>query len=508
MSKTPAPLFAIALLLGSMAGYAALQPAKIFSDRMVLQQDANVPIWGIADAKKMVTVRFDGQTVRTKTDSKGQWKAWFKPMKANSTGRELQVTSGEESFTIHDVLVGEVWFSGGQSNMGYTVRGMANRLPEGKALADAADFPEFRYRKINEKDSRNPKDDITGGSWLICSPKTVHHFSGVGFIFARRLHIELKVPIGIIDCSWGGKPIEPFIPIKAFTGHPTLEKLGKLTKAGKIETIKEIRGGTFVRSPAWLAGAIYNSRIHPIVPYAIRGAIWYQAESNCGIGEDPRDYAHKMRALISGWRKAWNQPSLPFYYVQLPQWNSYAWTYAREEQRRVMDVLNTGMVVTIDLDHQNDIHPPNKIDVGERLALWPLAKVYSRKIHFSGPLYRSIKIDNEAIHVEFDQVHKGLMAGKATVGRVTEVKNGILNGFEITGKDRVWHRANAIIDGKKVTVKSDAVRNPVAVRYACHPRTTVDFAWNLYDKAGLPASPFCSDWNMMPYRPQLNLPRK
>lgn len=166
------------------------------------------------------------------------------------------------------------------------------------------------------------------------------------------------------------------------------------------------------------------------------------------------------------------------------------------------------MVITIDLDHQNDIHPPNKIDVGERLALWPLTKVYSRKIRFSEPMYRSIKIDTEVIHVEFNQVHKGLMAGKATVGKVTEVKNGILNGFEITGKDRLWHRANAIIDGKKVTVKNDAVRNPVAVRYACHQQKTKDFAWNLHDKAGLLASPFCSDLNLMPYSPQLNLPRK
>ena len=475
---------------------------------MVLQRELPVPIWGKADAGKMVTVQFAGQTAKTKADHKGHWKVWLKPLKANREGRELKVSSGKDSTLINDVLVGEVWFAGGQSNMGYTVRGMASRLPEGQALADAAESPEIRYRKINEKDSPTPKDDLTGGNWVVCTPKTVHGFSGVGFIYARRLHLELKVPIGIIDCSWGGKPIEPFIPIKAFTGHPTLEKLRKLTKAGKIETIKKIPGGTFVRSPAWLAGAIYNSRIHPIVPYAIRGAIWYQAESNCGIGEDPRDYEYKMRALINGWRNAWNRPNLPFYFVQLPQWRSYAWTYAREEQRRAMDVPNTGMAITIDLDFHNDIHPPNKIDVGERLARWPLVKVYSRKVHFSGPLYRSIKIKDSAIHVAFDHVGEGLMIGKASVGKVTKLKDGTLNGFEVVDRTGAWHAAKADIQGESVVVRSAAVKEPVAVRYACHPQAAKDSPWNLYNKAKLPASPFCSDWSRMPYNPQLNLPSK
>jgi sialate O-acetylesterase len=425
-------------------------------------------------------------------------------MEANSTGRELKIISGEETVLIRDVLVGEVWFSGGQSNMGYTVRGMSRRLPEGKELTDAADFNAIRYRKVNEKNSPTPQADLTGGSWMVCSPKTVHGISGVGFVYARRLHLELKVPVGIIDCSWGGTPIEPYIPSEAFTGHPTLDRLLALAKVGDVESIKKMRGGTFVRSSAWLAGAIYNGRIAPVAPYAIRGAIWYQAESNCGTGEDPRDYAHKMRALIDGWRSVWNRPDLPFYYVQLPQWRSYAWTYAREEQRRAMDVKNTGMVVTVDLDFHNDIHPPNKIDVGERLARWPLAKVYSRKIHFSGPLYRAITIKTGAIHVAFDHANEGLMIGKAGVGKVTELKDGILNGFEVADKAGGWHSAKAVIQGKGLVVRGDAVKEPVALRYACHPQAPKNRPWNLYNKAGLPASPFCSDWSKMPYDPDRN----
>ena len=506
MVKPLTAFFTAAILLCTANTHAAVLPARIFSDHMVLQRALPVPIWGKADAGKVVTVQFSGQTVRTKADHKGHWKVWLKPLKANRTGRKLKVSSEKDSILIHDVLVGEVWFAGGQSNMGYTVSGMARRLPEGKALADAADFNDIRYRKITEKNSPTPRENLTAGDWVVCTPKTVHSFSGVGFVYARRLHLELKVPIGIIDCAWGGTPIEPYIPTEAFTGHPTLKKLAELAKTADIEAIKKMRGGTFVRSPAWLAGAIYNGRIAPVAPYAIRGAIWYQAESNCGTGEDPRDYAHKMRALINGWRNVWDRPNLPFYFVQLPQWRSYAWTYAREEQRRAMSVKNTGMAVTIDLDFHNDIHPPNKIDVGERLAQWPLAKVYSRKIHFSGPLYRSIKIDNEVIHVAFDHVGEGLMIGKAGVGRVTALKDGTLNGFEIADRTGAWHAAKADIQGESVVVRSAAVKEPVAVRYACHPQAPKDSPWNLYNKAKLPASPFCSDWSRMPYKPQLNLP--
>ena len=504
MGKPLKAFFTIAILLCAANTCAAVRTARIFSDHMVLQRELPVPIWGTTDAHKVVTIQFAGQTAKTKADCEGRWKVWLRPLKANSTGRELKVISGVDSTLIRDVLVGEVWFSGGQSNMGYTVGGMARRLPEGKALADAADFNGIRYRKVNEKNSPTPQTDLTGGDWVVCNLKTVHGISGVGFVYARRLHLALKVPIGIIDCAWGGTPIEPYIPIEAFTGHPTLERLAALAKVGDVEAIKKMRGGTFVRSPAWLAGAIYNGRIAPVAPFTIRGAIWYQAESNCGIGEDPRNYSHKMRALINGWRNVWDRPNLPFYYVQLPQWRSYAWTYGREEQRRAMSVKNTGMAVTIDLDFHNDIHPPNKIDVGERLSRWPLAKVYSRKVHFSGPLYRAVTIKDGAINVAFDHVGEGLMIGKSRVGKVTELKDGILNGFEVGDKTGAWHAAKAVIQGKGVVVQSDAVKEPVAVRYACHPQAPKGRSWNLYNKAGLPASPFCSDWTRMPYDPARN----
>tara|TARA_Y100001934_G_scaffold160928_1_gene191962 strand:+ start:296 stop:1816 length:1521 start_codon:yes stop_codon:yes gene_type:complete len=492
-------------LWGQWSAFADLQPAKIFSDHMVLQRDAAVPVWGWADADTSVTVAFADQSITTKADEGGRWKLKLDPMVASATGRSLEISSGTRKVTIRDVLVGDVWFAGGQSNMDYRVQGMARRLPEGKALAEAANYSAIRHRKVSEKSAPRPQADLTGGGWVVCTRQSVYGFSGVAFVFARRLHVELKVPVGIIDCAWGGTPIEPYIPASAFKGHPTLVELAKYAKAGDLEAIRKMSGGTWVRSPAWLPGAIYNGRIAPVAPYGIRGAIWYQAESNSGKGEDPRAYRHKQRALVEGWRKAFQQERLPFYFVQLPQWKSYAWTYAREEQLRAMEVAGTGMVVTIDLDNANDIHPPNKIDVGERLALWPLAKLYGKKIPFSGPLFREVEIRGSEAIVRFDYAEEGLIAGRIkSIGKIIEVKDGDLNGFELADMDGVWHPAKANVKGRTVSVKSLRVSQPLAVRYACHPEAPEGSPWNLYGKSGLPASPFCSDWGLMPYDPAEN----
>ena len=388
--------------------------------------------------------------------------------------------------------------------MGYNAGSMAGRLELGKKLVSTANYPNVRFRKVTESNSPEPKEDLGGGSWFVCNSNSVKSFSAVGFIYARRLHLKLKVPVGIIDCSWGGTPIEPYIPAEAFTGHPTLEKLLQYAKTRNHEAIRKMTGGTFVRSDAWVAGAIYNSRIAPVAPYAVRGFTWYQAESNCGTGEDPRDYAHKMRALIRGWRRVWANDDLPFYYVQLPQWKSYAWTYAREEQSRALDVPGTGMAVTIDLDINNDIHPPNKIDVGERLALLSLKNDYKFPVTADGPMFDSVERKGDSMVVHFKNSEEGLMVGKSEVGEVLEVKNDKLFGFELADKDGVWHPAHATIQNGSVIVSQTGLKGPKAVRYACHPQCPKDKQWNLYNRAKLPASPFCSDWNLMKYDPAKN----
>jgi sialate O-acetylesterase len=489
----------------------SVTPANVFADRMVLQSGLPVPVWGTGDAGATVCVEFAGQSQTSIADRDGKWRITLDPMQAASTGRDLIVQSGDDRVVRKDVLVGEVWFAAGQSNMGYTSRGMAKRLPEGQALVSSANIPTIRFCRINEPDSEKPRDDLSAlARWDVCTPQSVINHSAVAFVFARRLQRELDVPVGVIDCSWGGKPIEPFIPIEAFVGHETLVQLASRAKAGDIEGIQSMAGGTYVRSSSWLASTIYNGRIAPIVPYAIRGAIWYQGESNCGRGEDPRDYEHKMRALIKGWRRVWDREELPVYFVQLPQWDSYAWTYMREEQRRALDVEHTGMAVTIDLDNGNDIHPPNKIDVGERLARWPLANEYSREIAVSGPMFRDAKRQGESVAVSFDPIGVGLMVGRFKGVQAVETDvDGELNGFELIGPDGQWHGANASIDGELVIVSSPNVKQPSAVRYACHPQASGDKPWNLYSKEGLPASPFCSDWTQMPYDPMQNpMPKK
>ena len=313
------------------------------------------------------------------------------------------------------------------------------------------------------------------------------------------------MPVGMIDCSWGGKPIEPFIPIAELAGHPTLARLAALARTEDVEAIRKMPGGTFVRNSSWFAGRIFNARIAPVAPYAIRGAIWYQGESNCGAGEDPRDYAHKMRAMIRGWRNVWKKPKLPFYYVQLPQWKSYAWTYLREEQQRALDTPYTGMVVTVDLDHEDNIHPPNKIDVGERLARWPLARQYGKDVAVNGPTYESAVFGDGEVTVQFDHAEGGLVIGRIDgVAKFREAVGETLNGFELLGVDNVWREAAARIEGQTVVVTNSDVPDPVAVRYACRPQAQEGKPWNLYNRAFLPASPFCSDWKRMPYDPANN----
>ena len=497
----------LSLVLLGVETKAAVSVAKIFSDHMVLQRQLPVPVWGTATAGSEVSVTFAGKTLKTVAGADGKWRAVLEPLEADATGRELRVLSGSDSAVIRDVLVGEVWFAGGQSNMQYTAGTMAKRLPAGEGFVASANLPAVRFCRIQESAASEPRDDLTRAQWDPCTPQTAANHSAVALVFARRLHLELAVPVGVIDSSVGGTPIEPYIPEEAFVGHPTLEKLRLLARSGDKESIIAMPGGTYVRGDHWLAGRLYNGRIAPVVPYAIRGAVWYQGESNCGIGEDPRDYEFKLRALITGWRAAWKRPDLPVYVVQLPQWKSYAWPFLREEQRRAVAGLNhTGLVVTIDLDHGNDIHPPNKMDVGERLARWPLAKIHGKSIAVQGPVFRSAEIRNGEIIASFENAEDGLMAGvHAAPGEpVKDSQRPDVSGCELCDEAGVWHPAEGRISGNRLIVASPAVPRPVAVRYACLPEAPEKRVWNLFGKSGLPAGPFCSDLKRMPYEPTKN----
>ena len=329
------------------------------------------------------------------------------------------------------------------------------------------------------------------GSWQVCQPKSVTNFSAVGYYFGRRLQKDLDTPIGLVGSNWGGTRIEPWCSLEGLQSVPELEDIAAGVKEraekSKTENVK-VGGGT--------PSAIFNSMVSPLAPFAMRGAIWYQGESNGNEGES---YYHKKKALVQGWRNLFNE-DLGFYWVQLADFRQPndnpaggdGWAKIREAQRKALEIDHTGMAVIIDIGQANDIHPKNKQDVGDRLARWALHQTYEKtSIVPAGPLYKSHKVEGETIRVSFDHVGSGLMVGKKEGLKPTEeVKDGTLKRFAIAGEDKNWVWADAKIDGNEVVLSSPEVKAPVAVRYAF---TMNPAGANLYNKEGIPASPFRTD---------------
>jgi len=454
MLSLRAPAMICCLLVASQLAAPAQADVKlpnVFSDNLVLQRDREVPIWGTAAADEEVTVEFGGQKVSTKAGADGKWTVKLPVGSANDQPQTMTV-SGKNKLEVKNILVGEVWVCSGQSNMQWNVMQCAN----GQQEAANANHPNIRLLNIPTIAAPQPAADIPS-KWAICSPQTVPGFSAAGYYFGRELNKELKVPIGLIANAWGGQPIEPFTPPVGLAAIPEL--------AGKPH-----------RNPS----AIYNGMVAPIVPYGMRGAIWYQGESNNG---DNLLYFHRMRALIDGWRQVWGQGDFPFYYVQIAPlanfYNGEALPLIWEAQFRALQIPNTGMAVITDIGNIHDIHPANKQDVGRRLALWALAKTYNKDVVPSGPLYKGIKIEGDKIRIEFDYVGGGL---KSRDGQP-------LSEFEIAGEDGKFVPATATIDGNNVVVHADAVKEPKHVRLGWRREANP----NLMNAEGLPASPFRSN---------------
>lgn len=480
---------------------AALQLSNIFSDHMVLQRDQAVAIWGWADSQQMVTVRFADQVVSVKSTENGAWLVQLDPLEASDKGRDLQVKCQGDKVRLQNVVVGDVWHASGQSNMAMTLSAVATRLPLANQHLIAAELPLIRFRRVRDAAALEPSEDLKQrASWTVCAPETAGSFSAVAFYFARKLHTELDVPIGIIDTSRGGTPIEPYIPRAAFAAHPTLRRELELGDQDDLSGLRRLPGGVRARDENWLPARLFHSRLAPIRRLAVRGAIWYQGESNSGNGEDPRDYQHKMHALITGWRTAFDAPSLPFYFVQLPGSGAGpGWPFLREQQRLAARLPHTAMVVTIDLI-DDDIHPANKVDVGERLGLAALSQEYGQDLVFSGPRFERVEIVDGLAVVYFSQAEKGLMAAtKDGVSAPRESPQAALSHFELADSDGRWHKSTAIVRGQTVSVRCDGLANPIAVRYAyaVSPDQCI-----LYNRAGLPASPFCSEPTLLKYSPE------
>jgi len=476
-----------------------LKIAKIFSDHGVLQGDVVVPVWGAAEPGAKVTVAFAGQVRAANADAEGRWQVELAPLKARALGSRMTVTSGDETLEVRDLLVGEVWYASGQSNMEMNLASCAQKIEFVREVIAEPGARMIRTMRIGNPDTANPLADLPSAvTWQLDTPTNRPGQSAAAYFFARELHDELKVPIGIIEGSWGGKPIEGFIPREQFEKSSKLKPILELSEADELEKLAKIEGGVIIRNTAGRPGRIFNARVAPIARYAVKGFIWYQGESNSGTGEDPRNYREKTAALVEGWRGAWKQGELPFYFVQLPAFNDSVegWVRLREEQRLSLEIPKTGMAVTIDL-RDSDIHPSNKVDVGKRLASWALAKDYGKPVPFSGPLYQSIKIEGSRIRVSFEQGGDGLMvARKDGLAAPVEAKEMKLAHFEVADGAGNWHAAEATIEESTVVVQSAAVASPVAVRYACEgdPKSA-----NLYNRAGLPASPFCSKLEFLPW---------
>jgi len=508
----------IALVLGAVSARADVHVSNLFGDNMVLQREMAASVWGTADPGESVTVKIGDTQASTTADAHGTWSVKLPAMKANATPQVLTI-SGKNTLSLKNVLVGDVWVCSGQSNMEFGLGGC--NAPQD--IADA-DIPALRRIRLDHRALGTPDKDVPG-HWETCTPGSAPGFTAVGFYFARRIQKETGLPIGLIDDNWGGTRIEPWIPPCGFQLEPSLAEI----EAGRKRAVEGYREAVAKSLPLvekWVAltkqalaigcelpeppqlppdpshdagspTTLYNGMIHPIVFFAIKGALWYQGESNGGEGDE---YYHKMRALVGGWRKVWGQGDFPFYFVQLANFvqpnpdpaGGDGWARVRMAQVKSLRIPHTGMAVIVDVGEANDIHPKNKFDVGERLALWALHDDYGKKdLVFSGPLYQSMKIDDGKIRLSFEHVGSGLIVGKKE-GRspTVEDQGGKLKRFAIAGEDRKWHWANAVIEGDTVVVSSPQAPKPVAVRYAYSMNPE---GCNLYNKEGLPASPFRTD---------------
>lgn len=445
---------------------------------MVLQREADVTIWGWADPGEAIRVSCDWiDTVSTtRADSDGRWQVVLRTGTAGGP-HTLTVSAGNQ-ITLDDILFGEVWIGSGQSNMEMPlikVSGAYTGIQDSEKEVENANHPHIRLFQAGNFSSREPLEDVESGitmygippakcEWSACTPESVPTFASTAYFFARELHRELNVPIGIIDSSWGGTPAEAWTPA---SGLKTLGYQNELDQAANLPQ----------KADQKIPTRLYNGMIHPLRKFRIRGVVWYQGEGNARRA----DKYHKLfSTMITEWRTAFGY-EFPFYYVQISPFNYRGLNSAflREAQLDTLSLSNTGMAVTMDIGNLTDIHPKNKQEVGRRLALLALAKDYGRDVVFSGPLYKSSTFKDGQARISFSHASGGLSTrdGKAP------------SHFELAGSDNVFHPATATIENDQVVVRSQSVPEPKSVRYAFNN----DAIPNLTNKAGLPASSFRTD---------------
>lgn len=489
------------LLLVAGSARADVKLPAIFGDHMVLQRDTTVPVWGTAAPGEEVTVSIAGQTATAKAGADGKWSV--KLAKLSAAGPHTLIVKGKNTVTFSDVLVGEVWLGSGQSNMAMTV----NRAKDFEQEQAAAKFPQLRMF-TEASGAANSAQSEGKGKWVVCTPESVGSFSATAYFFGREIHKALGVPVGLINSSVGGTPIESWIAPEAQKASPELKgffegqkqaakdfdpvkakakfeqdqaKWKEASKKAKAEgkpAPKAPRDPVALNERKGNVGGLFNGKIAPLIPYAIRGALWYQGEAN-SVPEKAQFYEAQLKLLVTDWRKLWGY-EFPFAWVQLPNFGGPGrdWPAVREAMLKTLALPKTGMAITIDIGEEKDIHPKNKQDVGRRLAAWALGTVYGQRVATSGPLPADHHVRGSEMVLSFKHTDGGLTA-----------KGGELKGFIIAGADKQWKPAQARIEGEKVIVSSTEVKQPIAARYAWENWPTC----NLYNGAGLPASPFRTD---------------
>jgi len=482
--------------------------ASPFATHMVLQRDMKVPVWGTANAGEVVTVAFAGQSKTATASADGKWRVDLDALATSADSRTLTVsgTKTAQPLTLDDVLVGEVWLASGQSNMVFPVEasGPYHGLINYEGEIAVANYPEIRMFTGRDTKAHDPQATLAG-TWAVCNPDTVRQFSAVGYVFARDLYLQLKVPVGIVCSASGASCAEAWISRETIAADPSIKpyldafdadynyfKADPATRPAvapiRATPINKPRGAPATGDPSrdqHMPTVLFNGMINPLIPYAIRGAIWYQGESIDGGTPGLMLYGHIMQTLIKDWRGRWGEGDFTFLEVQLPgQKNISNNPLIREQQQTILSLPNTGMSVAIDTGEETNVHPQNKQPTGYRLMLNALAKAYGQQIEYSGPMYDSVAIEGSNARIKFTHVGGGLVA-----------KGGELKGFQVAGADQKFYDATAKIDGQTLVVSSPQVTAPVAVRYAWD-----DFpeglGCNLYNSYDLPAAPFRTDtWN-------------
>ncbi len=489
-------------LLMAAAAVAEVKLPKVLSDHVVLQRDAPIHIWGWADPGEQVTISLLSSKQTAKTDDLGKWSVYLAPQPA---GGPYSITvQGTNTITISDVLIGDVWFASGQSNMQMPLKGFPNSavLKNGAEEIANSNQPQIHLLRVHDRASDHPLADLADPDevWTLCTPDTAGNFSAVAYFFGREIQQQEKVPIGLIDDTWGGTPVRAWISLDSLTADSSLmpvfldwSEMADTTADVPAMRAREKREDDAARQAgkpvpdhswhpnplSWAPAYLYNGMVAPLTDFPIKGAIWYQGETDSAISRAPM-YAREFSTMIGDWRGKWGEGDFPFFFAQISSFTSTEfekWGIIRDAQRRTLSLANTGMAVTLDVGQADNVHPPDKQTVGHRLALAARNVAYGEHIEDSGPLFRQATSDGASMRVWFDH-GDGLTA-----------KGGTLTGFEVAGSDHKFVPASASINGANIVVSTSQVTSPVYVRYAWANFSTA----NLYNSAGLPASTFSSE---------------